>query len=183
MHNFIDFSLRNLALVLVKPAGACKFYKTYIISSYQGEVRKFSNTCRVTISYFSSREATKFMSSARKFDLAINLASPWNLISLVGFISLSYYKITKIHFLLFWFGSVWVRIYFTTALGTKEIMWECRIHTLKSIKDFTKEKDCFPMILYFKEASLKALLKNVIGCSCPSLFFYGNTATMEAPNM
>jgi len=27
------------------------------------------------------------------------------------------------------------------------------------------------MILYFKEASLKALLKKAIGCSCPSFFF------------
>lgn len=31
------------------------------------------------------------------------------------------------------------------------------------------------MILYSKEASLKALLNNAIGCSYPSLFFYNST--------
>lgn len=34
------------------------------------------------------------------------------------------------------------------------------------------------MILYFKEASLKALLKNSIGCSYPSLFFCNSTTAI-----
>lgn len=34
------------------------------------------------------------------------------------------------------------------------------------------------MILYFNEASLGALLKNAIGCSYPSLFFYNSTTTL-----
>ena len=53
------------------------------------------------------------------------------------------------------------------------------METLKSFKALTKAKACFSMILYFRGASLNALLKNAIGFSCPFKFFCNRTvATM-----
>ena len=47
---FNDFILKNLALVLNKLGGDCKFSKTNMISTYQGESIKGSLICVVTIS-------------------------------------------------------------------------------------------------------------------------------------
>jgi len=40
IHYFIDFIFKNLPLVLDKPGGACRFSKTNMISTYQGEFVK-----------------------------------------------------------------------------------------------------------------------------------------------
>jgi len=76
MHNFIGFNLRNLAFVFVKPGGACKFFKTKIIYSYQGEVTNAFYTYGVANSSCSSSEVLKIMSSAWKFDSSISLVNP-----------------------------------------------------------------------------------------------------------
>ena len=56
---------------------------------------------------------------------------------------------------------------------------ECRMYTLKSFNALIKEKAYFSIMLYFRGASLSALLKNSMGCSCPFIFFYNKTvATM-----
>ena len=55
------------------------------------------------------------------------------------------------------------------------MMCEYKIYTLKSLITFTKASDCFSIMLYFSVASLKDLLKDAIGCSYPSSFFYRRT--------
>ena len=57
-------------------------------------------------------------------------------------------------------------------------MCECKMYTLKYFKALTKAKACFSMILYFRGASLNALLKNAIGCSCPFKFLCSRTAAI-----
>jgi len=44
--------------------------------------------------------------------------------------------------------------------------------------DLTKAKACFSIMLYFKGASLRALLKKAMGCSYPWSFFYNKTPTI-----
>ena len=61
-------------------------------------------------------------------------------------------------------------------------MCECKMYTLKSFKALTKAKACFSMILYFKGASLNALLKNAIGYSCPFEFFCNRTTATVCSN-
>ena len=39
------------------------------------------------------------------------------------------------------------------------------------------EKACFSIILYFRGASLNALIKNAMSCTCPSRFFCNKTKT------
>ena len=48
---------------------------------------------------------------------------------------------------------------------------------MKSFKAFIKAKACFSIMLYFRGASLSALLKNAMGCSYPFVFFCSRTTT------
>ena len=112
-----------------------------------------------------------------KMDSAINIARPWPLMSLVGFISKLYSRMTTIHLPLLPSRSC-VRMSLKTEFGEKAMMCECRMYTLKSFKALTKAKACFSIMLYFKGASLNALLKNAIGYSCPCGFFCRRTSAM-----
>ena len=53
------------------------------------------------------------------------------------------------------------------------------MYTLKYCNVLIKAKACFSIVLYFRGASLSALLKNSMGCSCPFIFFCNRiTATV-----
>ena len=122
MKNLDAFYLRNLALVLYIPCGACRCCNMKIMSTYNGDDRICSTICGFgcSLGFFSSVDNSTIMCRLRasKLDYAMSLASPWPLTSLVGLISKSYSSRNSIHSPLRPLGSGWVRISFTSLVGT-----------------------------------------------------------------
>ena len=56
------------------------------------------------------------------------------------------------------------------------------IYILKYLKSLTNPISCFSILLYFNSRSLRALVKNAIGCSKHSLFFQKKIIAIVSSN-
>lgn len=134
--------------------------------------------------YFSVNWATNIKSRASHFDSSNNLVNPWPFTSFMGLISKSYSFILEIHFpLLPSLCSTFANCLVENILHSD--LWDIIYYVrMKYIEYNTSRlspwnKPIFPLSSTWIFLSRKALLKNAMGCSYPSWFFYRSTiATM-----